>query len=93
MGTEVVGLNVAEWILVGFLSIALLIFLIVSIVLVVKLIGITREVKKIVIKGQDIAQKADDIAGNVRDMSTVGGLVKTLVNKYTDSKDRKKSNK
>jgi len=84
-------MNVAEWILVAFLSTALLVFLILAIVLVVKLIDVTREVKKIVVKGQDIADKADDIAGNMRDMSSVGGLVKTFVNKYTKSKDNKKS--
>ena len=83
-------MNTAEWILVMFLATALLIFLILAIVLIVKLMGVTREVKKIVIKGQDIADKADDIVGNVKDMTSVGGLVKTLVNKYTKTKDGKK---
>jgi biopolymer transport protein ExbB/TolQ len=83
-------MNTAEWILVMFLSVALLIFLILAIVLTVKLIGITKEVKKIVIKGQDIADKADDIVENVKGMTSVGGLVKTLVNKYTKTKDGKK---
>lgn len=76
------------WILVIFLSCALLLFLIVAIILVVKLIGVTKEVKKIVIKGQNIADKADDIVENVRDMSTIGGLVKHFVTSYT-----KKNNK
>ena len=84
-------MNTAEWILVVFLSTALLVFLILAIVLTVKLIGITKEVKKIVIKGQDIADKADDIVGNVKDMTSIGGLVKTFVNKYTKSKGDKKS--
>ena len=83
-------MDIAEWILVMFLSTALLVFLILAIVLAAKLIGITREVKKIVIKGQDIADKADDIVENVKGMTSVGGLVKTLVNKYTKSKDGKK---
>jgi len=82
--------NTAEWILVMFLSVALLIFLILAIVLTAKLIGITREVKKIVIKGQDIADKAEDVVENVKGMTSVGGLVKTFVNKYTKSKDGKK---
>lgn len=86
-------MNTAEWILVMFLSTALLVFLILAIVLTIKLIRVTEEVKKIVIKGQDIADKADDIVDNVRDMSSVGGLVKTLVNKYTKSKDNKKGQK
>lgn len=84
-------MNTAEWILVMFLSAALLVFLVVAIILVIKLIGITKEVKKIVIKGQDIAEKADDIVDNVKDMSSIGGLVKTFVNKYNKSKDNKKS--
>ena len=84
-------MNTAEWILVMFLSVALLVFLVVSIILVVKLIGVTKEVKKIVITGQGIADKADDIVENVKDMSSVGGLVKTFVNKYTKSKEHKKS--
>ena len=78
------------WILVIFLSVALLVFLILAIVLTAKLIGVTKEVKKIVIKGQDIAEKADDIVENVKDMSSIGGLVKTFVNKYTKGKASKK---
>jgi len=76
-------MNVAEWILVMFLSVALLVFLILAIVLIVKLIGVTKEVKKIVVTGQGIAE-------NVKDMTSVGGLVKTFVNKYTKSKGEKK---
>lgn len=83
-------MDTAAWILVIFLSVTLLIFLIVTTVLVIKLIGITKEVKKIVIKGQDIAEKADDIVDNVKDMSSVGGLVKTFVNKYTKAKGNNK---
>jgi len=82
-------MNVAEWILVMFLSVALLVFLILAIILTVKLIGVTKEVKKIVIKGQEIADKADDVVENVKGMTSVGGLVKTLVNKYTKTKDGK----
>ena len=84
-------MNTAEWILVVFLSAMLLVFLILAIVLTAKLISITKEVKKIVLKGQDIAEKADDIVENVKDMSSVGGLVKMFVNKYTKSKGKKKS--
>ncbi|MDR3297829.1 MAG: hypothetical protein LBT19_00390 [Candidatus Nomurabacteria bacterium] len=77
-------MEIPAWILVIFLSCALLLFLILAIVLLVKLIGITKEVKKIVITGQDIAAKADNIVENVRDMSTVGGLVKRFVKSYTN---------
>lgn len=95
-------MNVAEWILVIFLSTALLIFLILGIVLLAKLIGVTKEVKKIVIKGQDIADSAGDVVDNVKGMTSIGGVVKTFAEKYTDPKyknqekekrDGKKSNR
>ena len=81
------------WILVFILSGTLFIFLLVSIILVIKLIGVTKEAKKIVIQGQDIAEKADDIAGNVRDMTTVGGLVKYFVDSCTEGAEQKKAKK
>ncbi|MCR5573139.1 MAG: hypothetical protein K6F57_05235 [Candidatus Saccharibacteria bacterium] len=78
------------WILVFILSGMLFLFLLLFIILLVKLIGVTKEAKKIMIQGQGIAEKADDIAGNVRDMTTVGGLVKTFVENYTGDGARKK---
>lgn len=81
-------MNVAEWILVVFLSVALLVFLVLGIILLAKLIGITKEAKKIIVTGQDIANKADDIATNVKDMTSIGGVVKTFVNKYNKPKNK-----
>ena len=85
------------WILVIILSVTLFIFLTVTIILIVKLIKLTKEAQKIVVQGQGIAEKADDIAGNVRDMTTVGGLVRHLAETYLEadkkahkSKDEKK---
>jgi len=78
------------WILVFILSGTLFLFLVLFIILLVKLIGVTKEAKKIMIQGQGIAEKADDIAGNVRDMTTVGGLVKYFVENYTGEGARKK---
>lgn len=78
-------MNTAEWILVTFLSVTLLIFLIVGIILIIKLIDFTGEAKKIVLTGQGIADKTDDIVDNVKDLTTVGGLVKTFVNQYNDN--------
>lgn len=72
-------MNVAEWIIVGILSGTLLVFLIAGTILVVKLIDFTKEAKKIVITGQGIAAKTDDIVDNVKDMTTVGGLIKNFV--------------
>ena len=81
------------WILVFILSGMLFLFLLLFIILLIKLIGITKEAKKIMIQGQGIAQKSDDIAGNVRDMTTVGGLVKYFVDNYTGEGARKKKSK
>lgn len=81
------------WILVFILSGMLFLFLLLFIILLIKLIGITKEAKKIMIQGQGIAEKADDIAGNVRDMTTVGGLVKYFVDNYTGDGAKKKKSK
>lgn len=83
-------MNVAEWILVAILSITLFIFLIVGIILVVKLIGITKEVKKVVIEGQDIAKNANGIVNNVKGMTSFGGTIQTFVDKYINPKLKEK---
>lgn len=88
-----VGLTVAEWILVAFLSIALLIFIIVGIIFLLKLIDLTKEARKIVVKSQDIAEKADDIVENVKDMTTIGGVVKTFSNKIIEAEQETKKHK
>ena len=81
------------WILVFILSITLFIFLLVGIILVVKLIGVTKEAKKLMLQGQNSAEKADDIADNVRDMTTVGGLVKYFTESYIEKAEKKKAKK
>jgi len=87
-------MNTAEWILVVILSLTLLTFLIIGIILFVKLIGLTKEAKKVIVTSQSIADKADDVVDNVKDLTSVGGLVKTFVNRYTDNnKTGKKSAK
>ena len=82
-------MELATWILVIILSVTLFIFLVVGIILMVRLMGVTKEANKIMLQGQDIAEKADDIADNVRDMTTVGGLVKHFVNNVLDEDDRR----
>ena len=79
-------MNVAEWILVVILSLTLLIFLIIGIVLMVKLLGLTDEARKIVIRGQDIADNANGVVSNVRGMTSIGGVVQTFVDKYVEPK-------
>ena len=95
-----VGLSVAEWILVAFLSIALFIFLVVGTILCIKLINLTKEANKIVLKGQDIAEKADniaskaeDVAENVKGMTSVGGVVKTFTKKILENEEKGKKTK
>ena len=81
------------WILVIYLSVALFIFLVAGIVLVIALIRLTKEAKKIMIQGQGIAETAGDIADNVRDFTTVGGLVRYFVDNYTEGSARRKRKK
>ena len=81
-------MNTAEWILVAILSVTLLVFLILGIILLVKLIKMTKEAQKIVVTGQSIAEKADDVAENIKDMTSIGGIVKNFSNKYTNAKKK-----
>ena len=86
-------MNVAEWILVVILSVTLFIFLVIGIILMVKLLGIADEAKRVVIKGQDIAENANGVVSNVRGMTSIGGVVQTFVDKYVEPKlkeDKKK---
>ena len=82
-------MNVAEWILVIMLSVALLIFLIAGIVLAIQLIRLTEEAQKIVTTGQQIATKADDIVDNVKGMTSVGGIVKTFANHVISNQEHR----
>lgn len=86
-------MNVAEWILVIFLSVALLIFLILACVLTTKLINLTNEAKKIVEKGQDIADNANDIVNNVKTYTTVSGIAGALGSLYNTVKNNKTKRK
>ncbi len=79
-------MNTAEWILVVILSVTLFIFLVVGIVLMIRIIGVTSEAKKVVIRGQDIADNANDVVSNVKGMTSIGGTVEMLVDKYINPK-------
>ena len=83
-------MNVAEWILVAILSVTLFIFLIVGIALMVKLMGVSDEMKRVAIKGQYIADSANDVVTNVKGMTSIGGTVEMLVNKYINPKVKEK---
>ena len=68
-------MNVAEWIIVAILSMTLLLFLILGIVLIIRLLDLSKEVKKVVIEGQDIAKNTNGIVTNVKGMTSIGGNV------------------
>lgn len=83
-------MNVAEWILVVILSVTLFIFLVVGIILMVKMLGIADEARKVVIRSQDIADNANGVVSNVRGMTSIGGVVQTFVDKYVEPKLKEK---
>ena len=83
-------MNIAEWIIVVILSITLFIFLVVGIILIVKLISLSKDAQKIVIRGQDIADNANGIVSNVKGMTSIGGAVEMFVDKYINPKLKKK---
>jgi len=82
-------MTTAQNILVIFLSAALAIFLTLAIILIAKLIGITKEAKKIVITGQKVAENVEDASENIKDMTSVGGIVKVLTEKYIKNNKKK----
>ena len=86
-------MNVAEWIIVAILSITLMLFLIMGIVLLAKLIGVSKEIEKIAIEGQDIARNANDITANVKGMTAIGGVVEMFADKYIAPKVKEKIKK
>lgn len=83
-------MNVAEWILVAILSLTLFIFLVVGIVLIFKLIELSKEVKTVVIEGQDIAKNTNGIVSNVKGMTAIGGTMEMFVDKYVTPKLKEK---
>lgn len=95
-------MNTAEWILVAILSVTLFVFLIVGIVLIIMLVKLTSEAKKVVIKSQDIAENANGIVNNVKGMTSFGGTIEMFIDKYItpklkekikDSKEKEKEKK
>ena len=83
-------MNVAEWILVAILSLTLFVFLVIGIVLLIKLIGLSKEVEKVVVESQDIARNTNGIVSNVKGMTSIGGTVEMFVDKYINPKLKEK---
>ena len=92
-------MTTAEWIIMVILAVTLFVFLIVAIVLGIKLIGLSKEIKKFTIKGQNIADKTGDVVDNVGDVvADAGGVVNnvkdltsfgTLVKNFVRNQERK----
>jgi hypothetical protein len=83
-------MNTAEWIIVVILAVTLFIFLVCGIVLIIKLISVSKEVKEVVIEGQDIAKNANGIVSNVKGMTSIGGTVEMFDDKYINPKLKEK---
>lgn len=83
-------MEITAWILIILLSVSMLVLITLSIVLVVNLIKLTRTAKHVVATGQNVVAKADDIADNVKQMTSVAGVVKTFFRHYTNSKGNRK---
>ncbi len=84
-------MDVAEWILVAILSLTLFVFLVLGIILILKLLGVTDEAKKVIIKSQDIADNANGVVSNVKGMTSIGGTVEMFVEKYINPKLKEKA--
>ena len=83
-------MNIAEWIIVAILSTTLLLLLILAIILIAKLIKLSKEVEKIVVEGQDIAKNANGIVSNVKGMTSFGGTIQLFMDKYLTPKVKEK---
>ena len=83
-------MNVAEWIIVAILSMTLLLFLILGIILIIRLLDLSKEVKKVVIEGQDIVKNTNGIVTNVKGMTSIGGTVEMFVDRYINPKLKEK---
>lgn len=83
-------MNVAEWILVAILSLTLFIFLVLGIIVMAKMIGLSKEIKEVVAEGKDIAENTNGIVSNVKGMTSIGGTVEMFVDNYVNPKLKEK---
>lgn len=79
-------MNTAEWILVAILGVTLFVFLVIGIVAMIRALGVMDEAKKVLVKSQDIADNANGVVSNVKGMTSLGGTVELLVDKYINPK-------
>lgn len=83
-------MNTAEWILVAILSITLFAFLVTGIILLCILIGLSKEIRKVVIESQDIARNTNGIVTNIKGMTSIGGTMELFIDRYIVPKVREK---
>lgn len=88
------------WILVIILSVTLAIFLVAAIILTIKLIRLTKDVRRVILTGQKIADNVEDVTGdaadmvrNAKKMTTVSGIVASVTEAYGEFKKGKKDGK
>lgn len=84
-------METALWILVVILSVTLFAFLLAGIILIVNLIGLSKEAKEVIIEGQDIAKNTNGIVSNVKGMTSIGGAMEMFVNDYVTPKIKEKA--
>jgi hypothetical protein len=61
-----------------------------GIALIIKLIDLSKEIKSVIIEGQDIAKNANGIVSNVKGMTSIGGSIEMFVDKYINPKLKEK---
>ena len=86
-------MNVAEWIIVGILSFTLFVFLILGIILLIKLIKLTKEAKLVIERGQDVVDRANDVVDNVKQMTSLRNIAKGFGKIYNKARKAKNSRK
>ena len=84
-------MNTAEWILVVILSVTLFAFLIVGIVALTKWNDLVGEAKKVIVKSQDVVETANNIAENVKGITSVGRAIQRFSDRVAPDPDSKKS--
>ena len=84
-------MNTVLWILVVILSITLFVFLVVGIILVIRLISLSKDVQEVVIESQDIARNTNGIVSNVKGMTAIGGTMEMFIDKYINPKIKGKA--
>ena len=87
-------MNTAEWIIMIILAATLFIFLLIGIIVLVKISKLIKETRRFIETGQEFADKASGVAGNLYEMTLVGGIsglakrIKKQYNKFKKSEEQ-----